>query len=167
MTSRIADFYRKNALGEETIEQLELQDMDLPEKPSTDAQLPMDISNLDDRDLMTHLAEFTAWTDYASAQLGLAVISERTAEQKVELAEAEAWQNAPKSKTVAETKAAIVLDPHVQAAKASHMRLYAYRKMVGEVAQRYERDAAVVSRELTRRTSESGPKARRRDKWAT
>ena len=159
--------YRMNSLGEHTVNALEGQDMELPERPSTDPQLPLDVSALEDRDLMTHLAEFTAWTDYASAQLGLAVISERSAERQVEYAEAKAWQDAPKSKTVAETKTVLVMDEKVQHAKAALDRAYAYRKMVGEVAQRYERDAAVISRELTRRTSESGPKARRRDRWST
>jgi hypothetical protein len=159
--------YRTDDLGSHTIDLLDEQEMGLPDIPSTDPQLPLDVSNLDDRDLMTLFSEFTSWNDFASAQYGLAVITERNMERKVELAEARAWRDLPKSKSVSEAKALVVLNKEVQDAKAAHDRAYAYRKMVGEVVARYERDAAVISRELTRRTSDGGPKQRRRDRWTT
>ena len=153
--------YRMNGTGEQVVDELADQDMTLPDKPSDDSpQLPADLSDLDDRDLMNLFAEFTAWTDYASAQLGLAVINERGAERRVELAEAEAWKDLPKS-SVSASKALITLDIKVQHARNYFDTAYAYRRMVGEMAARFERDAAILSRELTRRTSDAGPKSRR------
>jgi hypothetical protein len=158
--------YRASPLGQGAKALLEHQGFDFPSAPEEVVDLPSDVSDLDSKDLMTMFAVFTAWADYAGAQVGLSVIAEREMERALDIAEAKAWQDMPKS-SVTQGKAMIALDDSVIAAKDRLDEAYAYRRLVTDLAARYERDAAVLSRELTRRTSESAPKQTRRDRWAT
>jgi hypothetical protein len=115
------------------------------------------------------MKEFTAWGDYASAQVGLAVITERECEMELELITADVWQKTLKvepktSVTVLKTVALTV--ESVAKARRTYEDAYAYRRLISDVADRFEKDALVLSRELTRRTQmEFGARTRRRDKW--
>lgn len=153
--------------GSIAVKLLGKQGFELPPKPGDPVVLPTDVSELDSSDLMTSFALFTAWTDYASAQVGLAVVAEREAERQLEHAEAKAWRDIPPKTPVTAAKAIVSLDRSVIESKQELDTAYAYRRLVSDLASRYERDAAVLSRELTRRTSESSPKMSRRDRWSS
>lgn len=159
--------YRVSPEGEEVLEKIGEQGFHMPESPGEDNKpaLPEDLSEVSDAGLMEEFSLFTAWADYASAQVGLAVIAERAAELELE------WQislhvsDASPKKTITLVKAEALQNPDVYEARKKMEEAYAYRRLVSDLAVRYERDAAVLSRELTRRTSEGSVKAARREKW--
>jgi hypothetical protein len=157
-------------MSDEVIEAMEHQGFTLPPKPTGDRpELPEDLSDLDDADLTQLMKEFTAWGDYASAQVGLAQVAEREAELELDLITADVWKKTltadPKmSVTVLRTVALTV--ESVAKARGTYEDSRAYRSMMSDVADRFERDAQVLSRELSRRTNmEFGARARRRDRW--
>lgn len=159
--------------GRDAKELLEGQGFKFPDQPDEDDQphLPADLSDMDDSLLMEEFSLFTAWADYAAAQVGLAVIAEREAERAVEGEEARVWRDQlrfnPKA-PVAAVKAVMVSDPKVMEARKIHDKAYAYRRLVSDLTDRYERDAGVLSRELTRRTqSEWNARQSRRERWKT
>lgn len=156
--------YHSSADGEEALGTLKGQGFRLPDKPDLDPALPADLSDLDDDALMEEFALFTAWADYASAQVGLAVISERKAERDLEWITGLFWSNAPRSRAVTAIKAEASQDPDVREAQEALDKAYAYRRLVSDMAARYERDANVLSRELTRRTQID---TRRRERWSS
>lgn len=156
--------YRLSPEGEAALEKVMDQGFALPENPEDQPKLPHDLDDLDDRGLMEEFSLFTAWADYANAQVGLAVITERAAELDLELQTSRYFSDAPK-KAVTITKAEALQDPNVYEARQKYEEAYAYRRLVSDLADRYERDAAILSRELTRRTSEGSVKAARREKW--
>lgn len=158
--------FRMSQRGEDVVEQLMSQGFAVPNQPSSHPSLPADITDLSPEDLMMLFSQFTAWTDYAHTQLGLAVIEEREAERRLAVKEAAAWATVPKS-SVSAAKMVVAGDADVIDATEELDNAHAYRRMVSEVADRYERDAALVSRELTRRTSDGGSFARpgRKAKW--
>jgi hypothetical protein len=157
--------YRAGPRGSRAVVNLQDQGFDLPPVPSDmEVELPPDVSAVDSSELMRLFGLFTAWCDYATAQVGLAAIDERQAERTVERKEAEAWRDLPKS-SVSAAKALVALDLQVQKAQNELDECHAYRRVVSDIAARYERDAALLSRELTRRTSEAGPKSSRRERW--
>jgi hypothetical protein len=157
--------YRMSPIGEEARHRLENQGFYMPDAPDEEPALPTDVSDLDSPTLMALFSLFTGWCDYAAAQVGLAVVMEREAERLLEKAEAEAWRDIGKGASVTASKALVVLSDDVQDARYHLDECYAYRRLVSDLAARYERDAAVLSRELTRRTSENGPKQSRRERW--
>jgi len=138
----------------------------IPSKPSYDIpELPRDITELDDDDLMDLFVTLTTWNDYVAPQLAVAAIDERETDRLVSVLEATALINNWKGGTgdrVTIAKAQIALDPKVAEAKQELDEKHAYRKLIETLLQNLERDAALVSRELTRRTSDSGVKNRAR-----
>lgn len=158
--------YRMSQRGEDAVDQLLSQGFAIPNQPPSHPSLPADITDLSAEELMTLFSQFTAWADYAHTQLGLAVIEEREAERRVAVAEAKVWSTLPKS-SVSAAKMLVAGDADVVDANEELDNAHAYRRMVAEVAARYERDAALVSRELTRRTSDGGSFNRpgRKAKW--
>jgi hypothetical protein len=162
--------YYSSSLGDDALDSIKQQGFALPVKPAQDRpELPDDLSDLDDESLTQLMKEFTAWGDYASAQVGLAVITERECEMELELITADVWQKTLKvepktSVTVLKTVALTV--ESVAKARRTYEDAYAYRRLISDVADRFEKDALVLSRELTRRTQmEFGARTRRRDKW--
>lgn len=137
--------------------QVEEQGLGFPDSPLSDLpELPEDITACADSTLMELFTQFTGWADYVGTQHALAVIDERDAERQLEIAEATAvtstWSGTSADR-VAIAKAKIALDPAVQTAKKTVQDRYAYRKLIETLFANLERDAALVSRELTRRTS--------------
>lgn len=153
--------------GETALSKVVDQGFKLPESPDREDQpaLPHNLEDLDDTALMEEFSLFTAWADYASAQVGLAVISEREAELELEWQISLHYTDSPSKKAVTLTKAEALQNPDVYEARKKVEEAYAYRRVVTDLAERYERDANVLSRELTRRTSEGSVKAARREKW--
>lgn len=125
--------------------------------------LPRDITSLGDEDLMDLFVAVTSWVDYLSVQVAFAQIDERAAERTLEYAEATAMVNGwtgGKDSRVAIAKAQRLIDPVV---KQQHDELedkHSYRKLIETVAANLDRDAALISRELTRRTSTPTPTRR-------
>jgi hypothetical protein len=138
----------------------------IPSKPTYEIPaLPRDITDLNDDDLMELFVELTSWNDYVAPQLAVAAIDEREADRYVSVLEATAmvnhWKGAS-GERVTIAKANIVIDPKVIEAKEELDSKYAYRKLIETLLQNLERDTALVSRELTRRTSNSGVTSRAR-----
>lgn len=145
--------YSMSPLGGEAVERVEAQGFRLPEPMNAGDQpkLPEDLSDLDDEMLMNEYALFTAWADYANAQVGLAIIAEREAERHLEYLTGLFWSDQPRTKPVTTIKAEAAQEPGIVDATEALDRATAYRRVVSSLAAFYERDAAVLSRELSRR----------------
>lgn len=113
--------------------------------------------------------KFTRWADYSGAQLALADVDEKYAEAYVDQLKARglvegAWASEDdkptKRPTLAELRANKALDPVYQDAITAKLEAYARRKLIGARHEAFERNASVVSRELSRRI-ERDPSARR------
>lgn len=134
-------------------------------KPLVDKipSLPRDITSLVDESLMELFVNITSWVDYLSVQVSLAQIDERAAQRALDLAEATAmadgWSGGRDAR-VALAKAKLATDPKVVALSEDLDDKHAYRKLIETLANNLDRDAAVVSRELTRRTSTPTPTRR-------
>lgn len=74
------------------------------------------------------------------------------------------WGGSGKDR-VTVAKAERSLDPDVMEQKQEVANRYAYRKMIGVLFINTEREAALVSRELTRRTGSYEAKPRRDVRW--
>lgn len=158
--------YATSPQGTAAITDLAEQGLYLPPIPDSEDQpmLPEDLSDLDDTMLMNEYSLFSSWADYAEAQLSLAVITEREAERDLEWATGVFWSDQPRTRSVTAIKAEAAQEPSIRHAQETFDKAQAYRRMVASVLNRYERDANVLSRELTRRT-QGEAKSRRRDRW--
>lgn len=159
------------SVSRKVLESLSELGITLSAKPDFEIpQLPRDITELDDEGLMDLFVQFTQWNDHLSGARAIAVINEREAERLVEAKEAAAmvsnWQGG-KGDRVAVVKAMIVTDPQVEALKHDLDIKYAFRKLLETRAENVERDSQVVSRELTRRTSDGGGFRSRARKFTT
>lgn len=118
--------------------------------------LPTDITDLPDEAITNLMAELTAWSDYAWAQVACSKVDEEEQQRALTKAEGEAllrnWRGGNDAR-VAVAKAQIATDETVLGLREKVGEISAYRSLVETLAQRLERDAALVSRELTRRTS--------------
>jgi hypothetical protein len=133
--------------------------------------LPRDITELDDEGLMDLFVQFTQWNDHLSGAHALAVINEREAQRNVDVAEARAmmanWTGAKGGDKVTVIKAQVTASPEVDELYDDLNTKYAFRKLLETRANNVERDSQVVSRELTRRTSDGGGLRSRQRKFTT
>jgi hypothetical protein len=150
----------------EAVTKLKMQGLFMPAKPEIEIpDLPTDITELDDDGLMELFVILTGWNDHLAAQVAVSMVDEREAQRDVDVAEAQAMVRHWKGGTgdrVAIVKAQIAADPIVLDLYEKLEELYAYRKLVEVLSNNIERDAALVSRELTRRTSGDTYKGRGR-----
>ena len=135
-------------------------------KPEYDIPtLPRDITELDDEGLMDLFVQFTQWNDHLAGAYAIAVINEREAESTLKNAEAsmllQNWTGA-KGDRVTLIKAQIQASPAIQELIYDYDTKYAFRKLLETRTQNIERDSNLVSRELTRRTSDGGLRSRQR-----
>ena len=132
--------------------------IDLPKPAYDQAVLPPDITALSSEQLAEMFTILTGWADYMSSQLAQAQIAEKKATRAVEYAESMALitktQTAPKGTTVTLIKAQIDTDPEINLLRDDYDEKYAYRKLLEMMLGNQERDITLVSREITRRTSE-------------
>lgn len=141
--------------------------LNLTSKPEYDIPvLPRDITELDDEGLMDLFVQFTQWNDHLAGAQALAIINEREAQRAVDNAEAAGmlkhWTGA-KGDRVALIKAQIAATEEMQSLTYDLDTKYAFRKLLETRTLNVERDCSVVSRELTRRTSDnSGLRSRTR-----
>jgi len=148
--------------------ELERQRLSLPAQPDVSIpRLPEDITGLDDPYLMELFTELTSWASYMAGQLACSQIDERASQRILDLAVATAllsgWKGGSDAR-VTVAKATIVTDVEVQRLRQTLDERYAYRKLVEVLSTNVERDATLVSREITRRGT-SEPRRNRSDKW--
>ena len=146
----------------------------LPPKPVFDIpSLPREITELDDEALMSLFVEFTQWNAHLAGAHAIACINEREAERSLELGEAEAIFSSWTSNISTKGMLASVLKAKVSslpAIRELHQDLnikYAFRKVLETRTISIERDSQLVSRELTRRTSDGGGMRSRTRRFTT
>lgn len=120
-------------------------------------QLPSDLTDLDDEDLMAIFSQLTAYSNFLASQYACAVIDEREAEKKLEYVEnlallRESGNKAAKD-TVTILKAKVSTSPEVMELADDLAVRYNYRKLIEVMVNNVDRDSNLISRELTRRTS--------------
>lgn len=147
----------------------ELSDQGLAVNPNLDVpkpELPLDITGIDDEDLMILYTQFVIFSDFVNTQLSCAVIDEKELERQLSALESAKMMDynasaGPKTSVTA-VKALVEADDDIRKLKIQHIQKYAYRKMLETMANNSERDSAVCSRELTRRTAGDNFKTRSR-----
>jgi Holliday junction resolvasome RuvABC endonuclease subunit len=152
-----ADVYRDLGIEEPTAPDF---------KPPT---LGTDIDDITDKQLMDLFVQFTRWCDYFQNQLAIEEIFEHHAESEVRRLEGlYLTRNKPErvSEAVTWVRAQMESDPDIRQARDALRLYYARRKLKQMLFESAERDAAVVSRELTRRTDTRNPGYRRADRGA-
>lgn len=133
----------------------------MPPKPSEVPLLPRDVTELGDQDLMVLWTQFTAWTDYMSVQVALAYSDEKHLVKRIERMEQRALL---KDEKVTVARAEIKASDEYHDLVQQWLEAEAYRKLLEALFNNYDRDAALLSRELTRRT---GDVRGRKDRWQT
>lgn len=141
--------------------------LQMPERPDSDVPSvdPETLTSLTDQALVELMAKLAAWEDYAGTQLAAAEVDEEELQRSAEVAEATSmvrdWGGTGKDR-VAVAKAQRMLDPNVEAAKKRELDAYALRKMLQSLYSSLDRQAFIVSRELTRRVGGQGQAQRER-----
>jgi hypothetical protein len=156
----------------------EIERMGIEFAPRPDGEspaLPRDPTELDDSQLMVAFTNFMGWVDFSATQLGFAEVDERCAESMLDKKRdllmlrkrptAEALRKGEERITL--IKAEIEDDPDVIELAQAHAIAYARRKLLNTTYERYDRDAFVLSREITRRGGGQDPKLRRQSRWTT
>jgi hypothetical protein len=130
-------------------------------------KLEPDIDDLTDKQLMDLMVKLTRWADFLQNQSAIEEIHERYADAEVRKLEG-LYMTAHKPDRVSEAvtwvRAQMEDDVHIQQARDVLKVFYARRKLKQILFENAERDAAVVSRELTRRTDARNPGYRRADR---
>lgn len=148
----------------EAIDRLSLQGLNLPVSPrGSIPRLPEDITSLGDSDLMDMFVLFTTWSDFIGVQVACAQVDEKASQRALDLAEVSSYaRSANNGGRVTDNKAKAASDPQVISANTDLEEKYAYRKLIEALQASVERDSALISREITRRTSTS---SNRRDRY--
>jgi hypothetical protein len=135
----------------------------LPPRPEEEI-LPLDgkdLTDLTDQRLMHLLAHYTVWADYLNGEFAVSEVEENEALVRLKRAQAESLiRNPPKKGEMTIGKADRDADPKVIERQDAHDAAYAYRKLMKVLYDRVVADAAVVSRELTRRVGREAPQRR-------
>ena len=129
-----------------------------PEPKYENAKLPHDITDLSSDQLAEMFTILTSWADFFASKLTQAQIDEKSTEAKLDYEVAkltvELLGKATKTDKVTLTKAQIAIDPTIVDLKDKLSEKYAQRKVWELLLTNQERDITLVSREITRRTSE-------------
>lgn len=119
----------------------------------------MGLTDLIDDQVIELLTKFTRYQDYVSGQLVEAEINESSAVNLLDVAKAQhmvgAWTGASTDR-VTLSKAEALLDQRVKECSELLSQLKARRKLLGVMVEALARDAAVVSREISRRIGREG-----------
>lgn len=127
--------------------------------PSYDmVKLPPDITSLSSEQLAEVFTGLTGWADFFATQLANAQIREKTLEKlvdrKVASLTVEKMGQSTKADKVSLIKAQIALEPELQKLEDQLHEAYTQRKAWEVMLSNQERDISLVSREITRRTSD-------------
>lgn len=130
-----------------------------PVRPEFDyVQLPSDVTTLSSEQLGEKFTKLTAWADYASSELAHSIIAERDAQRRLSIKEntllVQKMGAQSKGERVTLIKAEISINPDVLDLSQTYEEKYAYRKLVEMTLNNYERDLALISREVTRRSND-------------
>lgn len=136
----------------------------LPDRPDwPQMPLPEDITSISDESLIELYVRVTTWTGFLATRSAAAMVDERSAETALEVEEAKAllasW-GGTKDDRVTVAKAERMTDPRVIKLRQIHEDRYAERKLLEVLSGHSERNASLISRELTRRTSGPAPERR-------
>lgn len=144
------------------------QNINLWPEQSKQPTMPKDISVLDSEELSELFTRLTAWSNFVAGQLSAAQVDEKFLEKKLASLEAQLFLAKDTSKAKGERvtliKAQVAADPMIVDLEDKTMAAYAYRKMLEVVANNFERDVSLVSREITRRTNDL--RSNRKDKYS-
>lgn len=147
----------------------ELGIADLERPPFGMPKLEPNLDDLPDKQLMELFVQLTRWADFLQSQAAIEEIRERYADAEVRRLEG-LYMTANKPEKVSEAvtwvRAQMEMDPAVGSARDTLRICYARKKLTQMLFDSTERDAAVVSRELTRRTDSKAPGYRRADRGA-
>lgn len=162
MTTDLTEKLSKERIA--TLAELEKRQLELRPRPGFDTpRLPTNLTALGDDTVMRLLARFTKYQDYIASELALIEIDLSAAKARLEVTKArylvESWTGASEDR-VTISRARSVTDDKVQKAEAEVRMLDAKRKMFSVLENTMARDAAVMSREITRRTGSAGPSLR-------
>lgn len=129
------------------------------EKPTMEVgSLPSDITTLSSEALGEKFTVLTAWADYASSLLAVSQIEERIIQRKLDTLQnkllVQKMGTAIKGERITLVKAQIAIDQDVLDLEVEYEEKYTYRKLLEMMLSNYERDIALVSRELTRRSND-------------
>ena len=130
-------------------------------------EVPLDLADVSDSDLMEELREHTEWANHLGAELVLAEITEESAQTIFERMKTETMlrlEPAYKGETMTERKARAGLSVEVREAEDEFLAAKAYRKVLANIYESAERKASNISREITRRVGRDGPD-RRSMRW--
>jgi len=118
--------------------------------------LPSDLTELDDVALMGLYTKLTAWAGYLGVQQSFAQTDERRIKRKLEFLETRALIVAKASAgKITDARLLVKDDPAIQDIHEKAASSEAYRKLIEALYDNCERNASLVSRELTRRTAAS------------
>ena len=130
----------------------------VPEPRYENAKLPHDITDLGSDQLAEMFTILTSWADFFASKLTQAQIDEKAAEAKLDYEVAKLTVDllgkATKADKVSLVKAQIAIDSNIVDLKDKLHERYAQRKVWELLLTNQERDITLVSREITRRTSE-------------
>lgn len=149
--------------------ELERAGLSFPARPGFEIpRLPLKLADYTDAQLMRLFVALTRWTDYLAGAVAEAEIEERAAEAVLNKAQAlvliSNWQGG-KDDRITMAKAQRDVDPVVEEKQELFDVAWRKRKMVSVLFSSTERDAAVVSRELTRRVGRREDHDRRVARW--
>lgn len=158
----------QTTMANEAMAKLARKNLRLPKQPRD--EMPElrpddDLGEWSDHDVIAEMTTYTRWADYLTVQVALAVTSEETAERfyrrtrDLKMIEVDA----PKGQ-VQRAKAEAGLSDEVVEAEDVYAEARAYRKLIEGLYENVTRGAALLSRELTRRTEREGPERRDR-RW--
>lgn len=168
MPRKLSPKIEKIRTQERARERAQLKGMTIPEKPKgTSPQIDEDddYGEWNDHEVIAEMQTFTRWADYLNVQLALAEATEATAVRiarrirDLKMLSIEAGRG-----EVMRAKADAALSAEVVEAEEEEAQAKAYRKLMQSLYENLERDAALFSRELTRRVGRAGPE-RRADRW--
>lgn len=145
------------------VRKLEEQEIGVPDKPADKMPgLPRDVTDLSEPDLMERFSEMTGWVNFLGTQLASAIVDEESAKSVLDKIRAIGAVRNRSEKTVTAAKARVYEDDDFNEAHEAYEALYAYRKLIESRYNAADRNSAVLSRELTRRTSRSDRENRNR-----
>lgn len=156
-------------LGDRSLEakrSAERQRYSLPPRPEYPIpQIPEDITELGDNELIGLMTRVTRWAEHLGVQLAMAEVDERWAEAAMEKFRALALLDGS-AKDVTRTKAEAYKSEEYLAAEDKYHEAMAYRKLVGVLFTNAERWSSLLSRDLTRRVNRD-PRERRTERHNT
>lgn len=128
-------------------------------KPDLDQVfMPADITVLSSEQLAEKFTQLTAWADYIASQLAFATIEERAAQRQLDVMEnkilVQKMATPVRGERITLVKAQVSVDERVLDLAQTLEEKYQYRKLVEMMLSNHERNLQLVSREITRRTSD-------------